>query len=103
MAITTLSGASGSDHTTLVGTELADSFAVDADKIQVDGLAGNDTITAASAINDLIVDTGSDADRVTLSAEALSSSINLGLGADSITVNDFSGSIYGGGSTTLLL
>ena len=99
MAITTLNGASASDNTTLVGTELTDSFTLQQDKLEIDGLAGNDTVVAASAINDLIINTGGDADTLTFSAEALNINATLGQGADIASVNDFTGSLYGGAAS----
>ena len=55
MAITTLSGASSSDYTTLLGTELADTFALDTDKVHVEGLEGGDTVTAPNTLVDVKV------------------------------------------------
>ena len=99
MAITTINGSSASDFTTLVGTDLTDSFTLQQDKLEIDGLAGNDTVVASSAINDLIINTGGDADTLTFSAEALKIKATLGQGADIASVNDFTGSIYGGSSS----
>ena len=67
MAITTIAGAGGSDLTTLKGTELADTFALTADSLYIDGLAGSDTVTAANALDNLSLVTGSGADDVTFS------------------------------------
>ena len=95
MAITTIPGSTSTDLTTL-RTELADTFAVEDGKLYVDGLEGNDTVTASSAVDNLTVDTGSDNDRVTFSAEALNTTVKLGGGNDSINLEDFTGSLYGG-------
>ena len=67
MAITTLSGASSSDYTTLLGTELADTFALDTDKVHVEGLEGGDTVTAANTLVDVKVYGGADNDTVSFS------------------------------------
>ena len=96
MAITTIPGSTSTDLTTLQGTELADTFAVEDGKLYVDGLEGNDSVTASSAVDNLTIDTGSDNDRVTFSAEALNTTARLGGGNDSITLEDFTGSLYGG-------
>ena len=95
MAITTLSGASGSDFTTLVGSELADSFTIESSKLFVDGQAGNDTVTAAGAIDGLTVETGGDNDTATFGGEALNVSLKLDSGNDTVSLQDFSGTIYG--------
>ena len=56
MAITTQPGADSTDLTTLLGSELADTFALTDSKLFIDGLAGNDTVTAAASLDTLTVD-----------------------------------------------
>ena len=55
MAITTINGATASDFTTLKGTENADTFALVGDLLYVDALAGNDTLTAANAVDNISI------------------------------------------------
>jgi hypothetical protein len=82
VAITTLPGASSSDLTTLLGTELADTFALDANDLYVEGLEGSDTVTASDAIDKVTIATGDDNDRVTLSGDFVNGSLLLGTGSD---------------------
>ena len=82
VAITTLPGASSSDLTTLLGTELADTFALDANNLSVDGLDGSDTVTASDAIDKVTLSTGIGNDRVTLSGDFSNGSLLLGTGSD---------------------
>ena len=97
VAITTLSGATGSDLTTLVGTELADTFpSLEENNLFIDGKEGDDTVTAPTALENITVDSGSDNDTITFTAEVLTSKVTLGVGNDKINIEDFSGSIYGG-------
>ena len=53
MDITTQPGAKGSDLTTLLGTELADTFAITDDSLYIDGLEGADSVTASSAVDEI--------------------------------------------------
>ena len=96
MAITTIPGASSTDLTTLKGTELIDTFTLDANNLYVDGLEGNDIVSSSTAIDSNTLEMGADNDVVTFSAEALTSKVNLGTGNDKLTLADFSGSVYGG-------
>ena len=97
MAITTISGASSSDQTTLLGSELADSFIVKTGNVYVDGLEGNDTVSATDAVDNVTVQAGADNDSVTFAGELLNSKLSLDLGNDSVQLEDFTGSIYGSG------
>jgi Ca2+-binding RTX toxin-like protein len=102
VAITTQPGAGSTDLTTLLGTELADTFTLKSNDLYVDGLAGADTITAAGGVEKITVVSGGDNDTLTFSGELLSSSLTLGQGADNVAFQDFSGSIFGGeGNDTL--
>jgi Ca2+-binding RTX toxin-like protein len=102
VAITTQPGAGSTDLTTLLGTELADTFTLKSNNLYVDGLAGADTVTAAGAVEKITVVSGGDNDTLTFSGELLSSSLTLGQGADKVTFQDFGGSIFGGeGNDTL--
>ena len=97
MAITTLSGASSSDYTTLLGTELADTFALDTDKVHVEGLEGGDTVTAANTLVDVKVYGGAAADTVSFSGAIEKGFLSLQAGNDSFTVSkEFQGEIYAG-------
>ena len=82
VAITTLPGASSSDLTTLLGTELADTFALDATNLSVVGLEGSDTVSASDALDKVNIDSGGDNDRVTLSGDFANGSLLLGTGSD---------------------
>ena len=88
VAITTLPGASSTDLTTLLGTDLADTFALDANKLSVDGLDGSDTVTASDAIDKTTINTGIDNDRVTLSGDFANGTILLGTGSDVASFHD---------------
>jgi Ca2+-binding RTX toxin-like protein len=102
VAITTQPGAGSTDLTTLLGTELADTFTLKSNDLYVDGLAGADTITAAGGVEKITVVSGGDNDTLTFSGELLSSSLTLGQGADKVAFQDFSGSVFGGeGNDTL--
>jgi Ca2+-binding RTX toxin-like protein len=102
VAITTQPGAGSTDLTTLLGTELADTFTLKSNDLYVDGLAGADTVTAAGGLEKITVVSGGDNDTLTFSGELLSSSLTLGQGSDSVAFQDFSGSIFGGqGNDTL--
>jgi Ca2+-binding RTX toxin-like protein len=70
VAIQTIPGATSSDLKTLKGTELADTFKIEGKNQYVDGLAGADTVTAATGIDGFTIDSGADNDSVTLSGEA---------------------------------
>lgn len=82
MAITTQPGASSTDLTTLLGTELADTFKLVADNLYIDGLAGSDTVTAAGALDKITIKSAGDADRLTFSGELANSNVDLGIGND---------------------
>jgi hypothetical protein len=51
VAITTIKGATGSDYTTLLGTENADVFALTDSNLYIDALAGADSVTAADTLS----------------------------------------------------
>ena len=57
--------------TTLIGTESADTLIAANDGTYVEGLGGNDTVSGVNRVAKLIVDTGSDNDTITFSAEIL--------------------------------
>jgi hypothetical protein len=95
VAITTINGAASSDYTTLQGTALSDSFILTDSKLEIDGLEGNDTISAAGGLDGLTVTAGSDNDVLTFNGELLNGTLNLNSGNDIVTTNDFTGSIYG--------
>jgi Ca2+-binding RTX toxin-like protein len=103
VAITTVPGATSSDLTTLNGTELADTFAVEGKNQYIGGLAGADTITAATGVETITVDAGTGNDKLTFSGEANKVLANLDRGNDSLTLLDgLNSSINGGdGSDTV--
>jgi Ca2+-binding RTX toxin-like protein len=103
VAIETIPGATTSDLATLKGTELADTFTIEGKNQYINGLAGADTVTAASGLDNFTIDTGADNDTVTLSGEAASVLINLHGGNDKVTLVDtLNSSINGGdGSDTI--
>ena len=95
MAITTVPGATASDQTTLLGTELLDTVTVQSNDTYVDSLQGNDVVNTATAVENVTVNSGDDNDVVTFTAEVLKSEVRAGLGNDKVTTADFTGSIYG--------
>ena len=97
MAITTIPGATSSDLTTLKGTELADSFTLEGKSQFIEGLAGADTISAASGIEGITIDAGADNDNVTLSGEANTVLLDLKGGNDNVTLADSLNSTITGG------
>jgi Ca2+-binding RTX toxin-like protein len=103
VAIQTIPGATSSDLKTLKGTELADTFKIEGKNQYIDGLAGADTVTAATGIDGFTIDSGADNDTVTLSGEAKKVLMNLQGGADSVALVDtISTTIDGGdGSDTI--
>jgi Ca2+-binding RTX toxin-like protein len=103
VTITTIDGATSSDLKTLKGTELADTFTIEGKNQYIEGLAGADTVTAASGLDNFTIDTGADNDTVTLSGEAASVLINLQGGNDKVSLVDaLSSTINGGdGSDTI--
>ena len=50
MVIKTIVGASGTDSTTLMGSDSADLFSTITNNIYVSGLQGNDTVIATGAV-----------------------------------------------------
>jgi Ca2+-binding RTX toxin-like protein len=88
VAITTIPGATSSDLTTLKGTALADTFAIEGKNQFIEGLEGADTVTAASGIESITIDTGADNDTVTLSGEANKVLIDLQGGNDALSLVD---------------
>ena len=55
MVIKTIVGASGTDSTTLLGSESADSFTVVDNNVYVDSLQGNDNVIANSGVEKLTI------------------------------------------------
>jgi Ca2+-binding RTX toxin-like protein len=97
VAITTQPGAGSTDLTTLLGTELADTFTLTTDSLSIEGLAGADTISAAGAVEKITVDSGGDGDRITFSGELASSSLSLGEGNDVLTTQNLTNVTANGG------
>jgi Ca2+-binding RTX toxin-like protein len=63
VAITTVPGATSSDSTTLIGSDGADLFSVtSSERIKVEGLTGNDTVTSTTAVDtyDVVGNEGND-------------------------------------------
>lgn len=96
MAITTQPGATGSDHTTLLGTDGADLFSVERTALtKVQGLEGNDTITATTAVEtyEVEADEGNDTfnfvaiEKSKLTGGAGNDIFNLSGSASSLTVS----------------
>jgi Ca2+-binding RTX toxin-like protein len=102
VAITTIPGASGSDLTTLTGTELADTLVLTANSLYIDSKAGADTVTAASALDKLTALVGGDADSLTFSGDLTNANLDLGDGNDITSFADFSGSLEGGTGNDLI-
>jgi Ca2+-binding RTX toxin-like protein len=97
VAITTQPGASSSDYTTLLGTELADTFVLDSDTIEVQGLAGGDSVTAANTLVDVKVYGGDASDTVSFSGALEKGFLSLGKGNDLLTISkEFDGEAYAG-------
>lgn len=96
MAITTIAGASASDLTTLLGTELADTFAITANSLYLDGLAASDTVTAANAVDQITAVTGTGGDSLTFSGALTNANLDLGDGNDVTSFQDFAGTVIGG-------
>jgi Ca2+-binding RTX toxin-like protein len=96
VAITTINGASGSDLTTLQGTELADSFALIANSLYIDALEGADTVTAANAVDKITAAAGAGGDTLTFSGALTNANLDLGDGNDTASFQDFAGTLLGG-------
>ena len=64
MVIKTIVGASGTDSTTLLGSESADSFTVVDNNVYVDSLQGNDTVIANSGVEKLTIEADEDDDTI---------------------------------------
>ena len=96
MVLQTISGASQNDMTTIIGTARADYINVESSSQYVESLDGYDTIYGESAIDNIIVDSGTEDDVITFQAEVLNSKLTLGSGNDWANIKDYSGSIYGG-------
>jgi Ca2+-binding RTX toxin-like protein len=96
VAITTIPGASGSDLTTLQGTELADSFVLTANSLNIDALEGADSVTAANAVDKITASAGAGGDSLTFSGAVSGSNFDLGEGNDTASFQDFAGSLIGG-------
>jgi Ca2+-binding RTX toxin-like protein len=96
VAITTITGASGSDLTTLKGTELADTFALTSNSLYIDALEGSDTVKAANAVDKITAVTGSGADSLTFSGALTGANLDLGDGNDTTSFQDFAGTLIGG-------
>ena len=97
MAITTLPGASNSDYTTLVGSTGNDSFALIDSNLEVDGLEGADTVTAADTLDTIRVIGRTGNDTVTFSGSLTSGFVRLDQGNDKLTISkEFTGEVYGG-------
>jgi Ca2+-binding RTX toxin-like protein len=96
VAITTIPGAGGSDLTTLKGTELADTFAITANSLYLDGLAASDTVTAANAVDKITAVTGKGGDSLTFSGALTNANLDLGDGNDITSFQDFAGTVIGG-------
>jgi Ca2+-binding RTX toxin-like protein len=103
VAITTIPGATSSDLTTLKGTELADTFTLEGKSQFIEGLAGADTVSAATGVESITIDAGADNDNVTLSGEANTVLVDLKGGNDTVSLADaLNSSINGGdGSDTI--
>ena len=87
MAITTLPGASGTDFTTLVGTDGNDSFALTESNLYISALEGADTVTAADTLENIKFIGGTGKDTVTLSGALEQGFIRLDADDDNGGVN----------------
>jgi Ca2+-binding RTX toxin-like protein len=96
VAITTIAGASGSDLTTLKGTELTDTFTLVANSLYLDGLGASDTVTAANAVDKITAVTGTGGDSLTFSGALTNANLDLGDGNDVTAFQDFAGTVIGG-------
>jgi Ca2+-binding RTX toxin-like protein len=86
VAITTNTGATSSDATTLVGTDGADSFApVEAKLISIQGLEGKDTISVSTAVEQYQVEGDAGADSIVFGILG-TSTISGGDGNDTINL-----------------
>ena len=95
MSISTIKG-SGTDQTTLLGSQGVDTYTANNSNLFIDFLNGDDIVYASSAASNLTINTGADNDIVNFTAEVLESTLILGSGEDSAYIEDFSGSIFGG-------
>ena len=93
MAINTISGAIGTELITIKGSEVSDLLIVSGDRVYIDGLAGDDTISSSSGVEQLVIDGGADDDKLIFEAEILESLLNLGIGNDQVIIQDFSGDV----------
>jgi Ca2+-binding RTX toxin-like protein len=84
VAITTQSGASSTDYTTLLGTDGVDQFIIkSASLVDIQALKANDTVTAANATDNFLVSMDSGNDQVNFAAIS-DSSVNGGDGNDDL-------------------
>jgi Ca2+-binding RTX toxin-like protein len=103
VAFTTQSGATGTDFTTLLGTALADSVAITDNQLDINALAGNDTITAAGARDKIKVSAGDGNDVLTFAGELIGADVSLDKGNDIANLQDISGTISGGDGADSIL
>ena len=96
MAITTITGNSNSDRVTLLGSEYSDILTINSNNLYVNTLEGGDRITGSSSIERISIETDTGNDTLIFTSEILISTLSLGIGNDSLLINDFSGTIYGG-------
>ena len=96
MAVTIISSKTQNGLTTLLGTSGSDVFSVENDNIFVEGLGDIDKVNVISSSQNLEINTGPGNDTVSLLAEVINSKLALGNNHDFASIEDFSGTIFGG-------